>query len=54
MEVLMLPITQKSTISTVSGGINRHHRKQTVLIQTETERQDFEIEFVYWLSDVFS
>lgn len=54
MKVLMLPITQKSTISTVSGGINKDHRKQTVLIQTETEGQDFEIESVYWLSDVFS
>lgn len=52
--MLMLPITQKNTISTVSGGINKDHRKQTVLIQTVTEGQDFEIESVYWLADVFS
>lgn len=54
MKVLMLPVTEKSTNLTISGEINKDHQNQTVLIQTETEGQDFEIESVYWLSDGFS
>lgn len=54
MKVLRLPVTEKSTVPTISGEINKDHQNQTVLIQTETEGQDFEIESVYWLSDVFS
>lgn len=50
----MLPVTEKSTNLTISGEINKDHQNQTVLIQTETEGQDFEIESVYWLSDGFS
>lgn len=52
--MLMLSIMEKSTVSTLSGEINKDHQNQTVLIQTETEGQDFEIESVYWLSYVFS
>lgn len=37
MKVLMLPITEKTMILTISGEINKDHQNQTVLIQTETE-----------------
>lgn len=50
----MLPVREKSTVPTISGEINKDHQNQTVLIQTETDGQDFEIESVYWLSDVLS